>query len=79
MLRKAGFEGAELAAETGYNSSPKTKGVLILATKPEERFVEETLDKYQQFFDMVYAEGHIDRKTKHLIALGASLGAGCDP
>jgi len=35
--------------------------------------------KYQEFFNVTYAEGAIDRKTKHLIALGASLAAGCDP
>jgi hypothetical protein len=34
ILQKAGFENAELVAETGFNSSPKTKGVLIRAKKP---------------------------------------------
>lgn len=38
-----------------------------------------SLSKYQNFFDEVYSEGAIDVKTKHLIALGASLGAGCQP
>ena len=38
-----------------------------------------SLDTYQQFFDEVYNDGVIDVKTKHLIALGASLGAGCQP
>nr|WP_157212074.1 carboxymuconolactone decarboxylase family protein [Desulfomonile tiedjei] len=38
-----------------------------------------TLDKYQEFFEAAYSEGALDRKTKHLIALGASLSAGCDP
>lgn len=37
------------------------------------------LDKYQEFFDAAYAEGALDRKTKHLIVLGASLAAGCEP
>ncbi|WP_435051689.1 carboxymuconolactone decarboxylase family protein [Desulfoferrobacter suflitae] len=37
------------------------------------------LGKYLRFFNVVYAEGAIDRRTKHLIALGASLAAGCDP
>ncbi len=39
----------------------------------------DVLAKYKQFFDEVYSEGTIDVKTKHLIALGASLGAGCQP
>lgn len=34
MLKKAGFEKAELVGETGFNSSPKTKGVLLRAEKP---------------------------------------------
>lgn len=38
-----------------------------------------TLQKYQEFFAAVYEEGAIDIKTKHLIALGASLAAGCQP
>ena len=39
----------------------------------------DVLAKYQQFFDEAYSNGAIDVKTKHLIALGASLGAGCEP
>lgn len=38
----------------------------------------DTFNIYQKFFNAAYAEGAIDRKTKHLIALGASLGATCD-
>ena len=34
MLQKVGFENAELVGETGFNSSPKTKGVLLRAKKP---------------------------------------------
>jgi hypothetical protein len=33
MLEEAGFKNQELVAETGFNSSPKTKGVLIRAKK----------------------------------------------
>ena len=35
MLRKAGFENAELVSKTGFNSSPKTEGVLLRGAKPE--------------------------------------------
>jgi hypothetical protein len=35
MLRRAGFENAELVAKTGFNSSPKTEGVLLRGAKPE--------------------------------------------
>jgi AhpD family alkylhydroperoxidase len=86
MLREAGFTDADLVAETGFNSSPATRGVLFRATKPAISDVgrlrmpaQDLLGKYQEFFNAAYAEGALDRKTKHLIALGASLAAGCDP
>ncbi len=86
MLSQAGFVDVELVAETGFNSSPITKGVLFRARKPAisdvgrvEMEPKDALSKYQEFFNAAYAEGAIDRKMKHLIALGASLAAGCDP
>jgi hypothetical protein len=33
-LEKVGFEKAELVGETGFNSTPKTKGVCLRAQKP---------------------------------------------
>jgi hypothetical protein len=36
LIEKVGFADAELVAETGFNSSPKTKGVLIRGRKPEK-------------------------------------------
>ncbi len=35
MLNEAGFADVEGVAETGFNSSPVTKGVLFRARKPE--------------------------------------------
>jgi len=37
------------------------------------------MEKYDEFFSMTYLQGAMDIKTKHLVALGASLGAGCQP
>ena len=34
-MQKVGFENAELVGETGFNSTTKTKGVLLRAEKPE--------------------------------------------
>ena len=34
MLKEAGFTEVELVADTGFNSSPVTKGVLFRALKP---------------------------------------------
>lgn len=85
MLKQLGFESVELVAETGFNSSPKTRGTLFrgekaLSTKDGKEItdVKDSLAKYQSFFDAAYAEGSLDRKTKHLVALGASLAAGCE-
>ncbi len=73
-------------AETGFNSSPKTKGTLFRAQSPpaikatkDIVAIEDSLAGYQEFMDSVYGEeGVLGRKTKHLVALGASLAAGCD-
>jgi hypothetical protein len=35
MLKEAGFIEIELVKDTGFNSSPVTKGVLLRAKKPE--------------------------------------------
>jgi len=35
MLKEAGFVNIELVQETGFNASPKTKGVLVRARKSE--------------------------------------------
>ncbi len=70
-------------AETGFNSSPVTSGALFRATKPavsikKDKTMTDSISKYREFFDQVYADGALDRKTKYLIALGASLAAGCE-
>ena len=81
-MREAGFIDTELAGETGFNSSPVTKGVLVKGNKKgggKGLSIDDGLKKYREFFETAYAAGVIDRKTKHLIALGASLAAGCEP
>ena len=79
-MRETGFEGIEPAGETGFNSSPITRGALFRAMKGGGKAVnvDEGLKKYREFFDIAYADGLLDKKTKILIALGASLGAGCE-
>lgn len=85
IMKQAGFVDAEMVSETGLNSSPVTKGALFRASKPSVAIPQhrtdamDTLGKYQEFFEAAYTDGALDRKTKHLIALGASLSAGCDP
>ncbi|MCT7304399.1 carboxymuconolactone decarboxylase family protein [Enterobacter hormaechei] len=41
---------------------------------------EEVIAHYDSFHATVYgADGALDRKTRHLICLGAALGASCEP
>lgn len=50
------------------------------ANKEERNIpVNSNLEKYKAFFDSVYEAGALDIKTKNLVALGASLAAGCEP
>ena len=83
MFEQAGFVGFELVGETGFNSSPVTRGALFRASKPglEGRLTmpQNPMGTYDQFFSQAYAPGIMDVKTKHLIALAASLCAGCQP
>jgi SAM-dependent methyltransferase len=44
----------------------------------EEESMQDVFGLYQGFFDVTYGDGTLDKKTKFLIALGASLAAGCD-
>lgn len=81
-MSEAGFIDAELVGETGFNSSPVTKGALFKANRKvgeKAMSVEDGLKKYREFFETAYDAGVIDRKMKHLIALGASLATGCEP
>jgi hypothetical protein len=38
-MKSAGFDDVALIGETGFNSSPITKGALFRATKPAEKTV----------------------------------------
>ncbi len=86
MLHEVGFDHTQMVRETGFNSSPVTRGVLIRAVKPATTASNEgdndmggLLNKYQEFFDGAYKDGALSARTKILISLGASLGAGCEP
>ncbi|NCO66468.1 MAG: hypothetical protein GW874_07710 [Solirubrobacter sp.] len=37
------------------------------------------MEVYDQFFALAYQAGAMDVKTKHLVALAASLANGCQP
>ncbi len=42
------------------------------------RDVTDHMEKFQDFFHSVYNTGVLDRKTKHLVAPGASLATACE-
>lgn len=44
----------------------------------KERGVADHMTKFEDFFHAVFNTGVLDKKTKHLVALGASLAAACD-
>lgn len=85
MLDQVGFSDVELVGETGFNSSPATKGVLVRAKKPTaatlrqgEGAMREGLVHYKEFATATYDPGALHAKTKYLIALGVSLHTGND-
>ncbi|MCX5883626.1 MAG: hypothetical protein NTU74_18070 [Deltaproteobacteria bacterium] len=63
LLQKAGFENAELVGKTGFNSSPKTEGVLMRAVKPESSI---NVQKLTEKIIPVEKKVHVmERKTPH--------------
>jgi SAM-dependent methyltransferase len=48
------------------------------ARAAKESPMADPMEKFQEFFDATYNSGVLDRKTKHLVALGASLAIACD-
>jgi hypothetical protein len=86
LLNKVGFLQADFLRRTGFKSSPYTEGALFYGEKPRAAEIQgagmtpkDALQTYQEFTGLVFGPGTLDRKTKYLIALGASLTAGCDP
>ena len=65
MLQEAGFVNVELVRETGFNASPKTKGVLVRARKTEsldawqgeKQQVETKVEKQQKCEDIKSGSG----------------------
>ena len=57
MLQEAGFVNIELVQETGFNASPKTKGVLVRARKPE------TLDAWKKEPKQIKTKFEVKQKS----------------
>ena len=57
MLQEAGFVNIELVQETEFNASPKTKGVLVRARKPE------TLDAWKKEQKQIKTKFEVKQKS----------------
>jgi len=51
---------------------------VVPSVDEEQESTAEPMAKFQEFFDATYGTGVLDKKTKNLIGLSASLAAGCD-
>ena len=78
-MQKVGFEKAELVGETGFNSTPKTKGVLLRAEKPanviqEQEFAEDTKRGKEKVRDT------LEKRTRLSIeaVIGKAFELGCE-
>ena len=60
MLQKAGFANVELVQETGFNASPKTKGVLVRARKTER------LDAWKREQKQIETKFEIKQKSEDI-------------
>jgi hypothetical protein len=67
-VQQTGFEEAELVTETGFNSSPVTKGVLFRALKHAAATVGE---RYEQVAEKERREDPMDYLLKRATELGA--------
>lgn len=79
MLEDAGFSAVELVAETGFNSSPETRGVLVRASKSEHEHVKQ---KEQAMADSSFntaapavEEKLPTSKMEHVLKRALELGA----
>jgi hypothetical protein len=66
-LQQAGFEAAELVTESGFNSSPVTKGVLFRAIKPAVAGVRQR----KPAREAAMREGEMEYLLKRALELGA--------
>jgi hypothetical protein len=57
MLQETGFLDVELVQETEFNASPKTKGVLLRARKPE------TLDAWKKEPEQIKTKFKVKQKS----------------
>ncbi len=74
LLKEVGFENAELVGKTGFNSTPKTEGVLLRAVKPQSLI---TMQKSKE--ETIPVEQEVERKPPSIEAvIDRAYALGCE-
>jgi len=74
LLEEVGFENAELVGKTGFNSTPKTEGVLLRAVKPQSSI---NIQKPKE--ETISVEQKIERKPPSIEAvIDKAYALGCE-
>jgi AhpD family alkylhydroperoxidase len=77
MEGKAKAGGGANAAGDGAGGAANADGTARGAVKSYALVEPEIMKPYMGFYKATYERGHLDRKTKELIAIAASLVSGC--
>ena len=74
---KSGGAGANAAGAGAEGAAGAAAGAARRAVKSYALVEPEIMKPYMGFYKATYERGHLDRKTKELIAIAASLVSGC--
>ncbi len=74
LLKEVGFENAELVGKTGFNSTPKTEGVLVRGVKPQSSIGIQKLKE-----ETIPVEQKVERKSPSIEAvIDKAYALGCE-
>lgn len=75
-MKKVGFQYVELVGETGFNSTPKTKGVLVRATKSEQSstFFQSSINEDQTAHKIVALDSRAPQTLEAVVEKAYALG-----
>lgn len=87
MLQDAGFDDVELVTESGFNSSPETRGVLVRASKPghgrltrkEQPMDDSFLNVAMPVAEQKLPEDKVELVLRRALELGAKKAKLIDP
>ena len=78
LLQQVGFENTELVGKTGFNSSPKTEGILLRAVKPKTSI--NVLKRSEKTIPVEKKENAMERKMPPSIdaVIDKAYALGCE-